>query len=61
MHRLLTSSCRLPTRLLLLPKGSPYHTNGTLVKQGDPFATLKLSWGATQTEIKEAYRSLAKR
>ena len=50
-----------PPRLHLRLRLSPYHTNGALVSSADPFKALDLEWGATQTQIKTAYRSLAMR
>jgi DnaJ domain len=38
-----------------------YYTNAKRVKQDDPYAALGLVWGATQTEIKAAFRKLAAR
>ncbi len=38
-----------------------YFTNGDRVKGDDPYAVLGLTWGATNTEIKEAYRKLAQK
>lgn len=38
-----------------------YFTNGDRVKDEDPFAVLGLTWGATNSEIKEAYRKLAQK
>lgn len=38
-----------------------YFTNGDRVKGDDPFAVLGLTWGATNSEIKEAYRKLAQK
>lgn len=37
-----------------------YFTNTDQMKKSDPYAALGLSWGATATEIKEAYRNLAR-
>lgn len=37
-----------------------YFTNADQMKKSDPYAALGLSWGATATEIKEAYRNLAR-
>ena len=37
-----------------------YFTNTDEMKKSDPYAALGLSWGATATEIKEAYRSMAR-
>ena len=37
-----------------------YFTNTDQMKKSDPFATLGLQWGATATEIKDAYRRLAR-
>mmetsp|Transcript_9938 Transcript_9938/g.13907 ORF Transcript_9938/g.13907 Transcript_9938/m.13907 type:complete len:239 (-) Transcript_9938:104-820(-) len=36
-----------------------YFTNTDRMKENDPYATLGLQWGATTTEIKSAYRTLA--
>eukprot|EP00568_Trieres_chinensis_P004205 CAMPEP_0183297498 /NCGR_PEP_ID=MMETSP0160_2-20130417/4778_1 /TAXON_ID=2839 ORGANISM="Odontella Sinensis, Strain Grunow 1884" /NCGR_SAMPLE_ID=MMETSP0160_2 /ASSEMBLY_ACC=CAM_ASM_000250 /LENGTH=211 /DNA_ID=CAMNT_0025459335 /DNA_START=178 /DNA_END=813 /DNA_ORIENTATION=- len=36
-----------------------YHTNTDRMKRDDPYAALGLSWGATATEIKDAYRRKA--
>jgi len=37
-----------------------YFTNTDQMKKSDPFAALGLQWGATATEIKDAYRRLAR-
>ncbi|EED87269.1 predicted protein [Thalassiosira pseudonana CCMP1335] len=37
-----------------------YFTNTDVMKKTDPYAALGLTWGATATEIKEAYRRLAR-
>lgn len=37
-----------------------YFTNTDQMKKSDPYAALGLSWGATATEIKEAYRNMAR-
>lgn len=37
-----------------------YFTNTDQMKKSDPFAALGLEWGATATEIKDAYRQLAR-
>ena len=37
-----------------------YFTNADRVKADDPYASLGLTWGATTTEIKDAYRRLAR-
>jgi len=37
-----------------------YFTNADRIKKDDPYASLNLSWGATVTEIKEAYKKLAR-
>ena len=37
-----------------------YFTNTYQMKKSDPFAALGLQWGATATEIKDAYRRLAR-
>jgi hypothetical protein len=37
-----------------------YFTNGDRIKKEDPFAALGLTWGATNSEIKEAFRSKAR-
>jgi curved DNA-binding protein CbpA len=37
-----------------------YFTNTDEMKKSDPYAALGLSWGATATEIKEAFRNLAR-
>jgi len=45
---------------ILLVQRSHYFTNGDRVKGDDPYAVLGLTWGATNTEIKEAYHKLAR-
>ncbi|KAL7541981.1 hypothetical protein ACHAXR_012172 [Thalassiosira sp. AJA248-18] len=37
-----------------------YFTNTDQIKKSDPYAALGLTWGATATEIKDAYRGLAR-
>eukprot|EP00984_Skeletonema_dohrnii_P031123 scaffold23224_cov167-Skeletonema_dohrnii-CCMP3373.AAC.2 len=37
-----------------------YFTNTDQMKKSDPYAALGLSWGATATDIKEAYRNMAR-
>ena len=37
-----------------------YFTNTDQMKKSDPYAALGLTWGATATEIKDAYRKLAR-
>lgn len=37
-----------------------YFTNTDVMKRDDPYAQLGLTWGATTTEIKEAYRMKAR-
>merc|ERR1719445_336613 len=39
---------------------APFYTNAERIKRNDPYANLGLSWGATITEIKEAYKKLAR-
>lgn len=39
---------------------SNLHTNAERFKKEDPYACLGLTWGATITEIKEAYKKLAR-
>ena len=38
-----------------------YFTNTDTMKKEDPYATLGLQWGATTSEIKEAYKKMARR
>lgn len=38
-----------------------YFTNTDAMKRDDPYATLGLTWGATVSEIKEAYKTLARK
>mmetsp|Transcript_4976 Transcript_4976/g.7354 ORF Transcript_4976/g.7354 Transcript_4976/m.7354 type:complete len:223 (-) Transcript_4976:99-767(-) len=45
---------------ILLVQRSHYFTNGDRVKGDDPYVVLGLTWGATNTEIKEAYHKLAR-
>jgi hypothetical protein len=58
--------------MLLLPRYSPLllprrlgcslllHTNADLFNQEDPYKRLGLTWGATNEEVKTAYRKLAR-
>jgi len=36
-------------------------TNAQILKKNDPYATLGLSWGATNTEIKQRYKELVRK
>jgi curved DNA-binding protein CbpA len=45
-------------RRLSFPRG--YFTNTESMKRDDPYAQLGLTWGATTTEIKEAYKQKAR-
>jgi len=42
------------------PRARPYFTDADRARASDPFARLGLAWGATHTEIKDAYRRLAR-
>ena len=45
------------------PSTKPFRslfTNTDAMKRDDPYATLDLQWGATTSEIKEAYKKLAR-
>jgi len=43
-----------------LQKVATYFTNTDVMKRDDPYATLGISWGATTSEIKHAYKEKAR-
>jgi len=50
----------LPSKLISFTARS-IHTNGAAVTASDPYKILGLEWGATNAEVKDCYRTLAKR
>mmetsp|Transcript_21844 Transcript_21844/g.52816 ORF Transcript_21844/g.52816 Transcript_21844/m.52816 type:complete len:253 (+) Transcript_21844:265-1023(+) len=63
--RFIRPSLPLPTHSSIAPCTPKTHrcyyfTNTDQMKKSDPFARLGLEWGATATEIKAAYRRLAR-
>jgi len=60
MQHLFSRRKSITYQRILLVQRSHYFTNGDRVKGVGPYAILGLSWGATNTEIKEAYHKLAR-
>ena len=60
MNALKMATIRLSARRRAAPRARPYFTDADRTRASDPFARLGLTWGATSTEIKDAYRRLAR-
>ena len=62
MNALIMATIRLSAgrRRAAPPRARPYFTDADRARASDPFARLGLAWGATSTEIKDAYRRLAR-
>jgi DnaJ domain len=55
------AACLLARACMDSSTKATYFTNAQRLKQEDPYAALGLMWGATQTEIKAAFRQQASR
>ena len=60
MNALKMATIRSSARRRAAPRARPYFTDADRTRASDPFARLGLAWGATSTEIKDAYRRLAR-